>query len=136
MIVLRVRGRPPVRSRRRVRDAASVAALYEVAEETGHFAAETELRVASLGSLDLVGAESGGGALQDKLSASLGMSGDMFWMSGSLFFADLLQGHEPLMVPVDAPINFAMPKSVMIASPSCLSSKILAGLRSRCTMPC
>jgi hypothetical protein len=61
----------PVTSRRRVRDAASVAALYEVAEETGQFAAATELRVASLGSLDLVGAESGGGALAAAIEGAL-----------------------------------------------------------------
>jgi hypothetical protein len=63
----------PVTSRRRVRDAASVAALYEVAEETGHLPVEPEPRVASLSRLDLVGAESGAGdlaaAIQGALSA-------------------------------------------------------------------
>ena len=61
----------PVTSRRRVRDAASVAALYEVAEETGHLAAEPELRVASLGSLDLVGSESAGGELAAAIQGAL-----------------------------------------------------------------
>jgi hypothetical protein len=61
----------PVTSRRRVRDAASVAALYEVAEETGHLPAESEPRVASLGSLDLVGAESGAGELAAAIQGAL-----------------------------------------------------------------
>jgi hypothetical protein len=61
----------PVTSRRRVRDAASVAALYEVAEETGHLPAEPEARVASLRSLDLVGAESGGGELAAAIQGAL-----------------------------------------------------------------
>ena len=61
----------PVTSRRRVRDAASIAALYEVAEETGHLPAESESRVASLRSLDLVGAQSGGGELAAAIQGAL-----------------------------------------------------------------
>ena len=61
----------PVTSRRRVRDAASAAALYEVAEETGHLPAEPEPRVASLRQLDLVGAQSGAGELAAAIQGAL-----------------------------------------------------------------
>ena len=54
-----------------VSDAASIAALYEVAEETGHLPAESESRVPSLRSLDLVGAQSGGGELAAAIQGAL-----------------------------------------------------------------
>jgi len=50
-------------SRNHVRDAASIAALCEVAEESAQFSADTAPRVASLSYLDSLGADAGSGNL-------------------------------------------------------------------------
>jgi hypothetical protein len=67
-------GAAPVTSRKRVRDAASIAALVEVAEESaGEQPAEDEPRVASASYLDALGVTARGGdvviALQSALPA-------------------------------------------------------------------
>lgn len=51
----------PVASRNRVRDAASIAALVEVAEESASVSPADEPRLASLAYLDSLGAQSGNG---------------------------------------------------------------------------
>jgi hypothetical protein len=61
----------PVTSRNRVRDAASIAALCEVAEETADISPETEPRVASLSYLDSLGAEAGNGNLAAAVQSAL-----------------------------------------------------------------
>jgi hypothetical protein len=53
----------PVTDRKRVRDAASIAALVEVAEETADGTEPTEPRLASLAYLDSLGSRSGDGSL-------------------------------------------------------------------------
>lgn len=63
----------PVRSRQRVRDAASIAAICEVAEESAGLPVSEEPRVASLSYLDSVGAAAENGnfaaVLQDAVPA-------------------------------------------------------------------
>ncbi len=61
----------PVTSRKRVRDAASIAALCEVAEETADVATDGEPRVASLAYLDSLGAGTGNGDLAAAIQGAL-----------------------------------------------------------------
>jgi hypothetical protein len=61
----------PVTSRNRVRDAASIAALCEVAEETVDVAPGAEPRVASLSYLDSVGANVHNGDLAAAIQSAL-----------------------------------------------------------------
>jgi len=61
----------PVTSRNRIRDAASIAALCEVAEESADVAPEAEPRVASLAYLDSVGVQARNGDLAAALQGAL-----------------------------------------------------------------
>jgi hypothetical protein len=60
-----------VTSRTRVRDAASIAALCEVAEESAELPPAAEPRVASLAYLDSLGAESRNGGFAAALQGAL-----------------------------------------------------------------
>jgi hypothetical protein len=64
-------GGAAVTSRSRVRDAASIAALCEVAEETAEIISDTEPRVASLSYLDSFGAATGNGQLAAAVQGAL-----------------------------------------------------------------
>jgi hypothetical protein len=61
----------PVTDRRHVRDAASIAALAEVAEEAAGVAASEEPRLASLAYVDSLGGAGGGGDLAGAVQAAL-----------------------------------------------------------------
>lgn len=61
----------PVTSRKRVRDAASIAALVEVAEESADQPPSDELRVASASHLDALGATAQGGNVVGALQSAL-----------------------------------------------------------------
>ncbi|CAN5231690.1 hypothetical protein BH18ACT12_BH18ACT12_15630 [soil metagenome] len=61
----------PVTSRKRVRDAASIAALVEVAEESADEPPADELRVASASYLDALGATVQGGNVVGALQSAL-----------------------------------------------------------------
>jgi hypothetical protein len=67
----------PVKNRKRVRDAASIAALCEVAEETADVAADGEPRVASLAYLDSLGASTGNGDLAAAIQGALPAVGEL-----------------------------------------------------------
>ncbi len=69
-LVLDADGRP-ITNRKRVRDAASIAALCEVAEETVDDATDGEPRVASLAYLDSLGASTGNGDLAAAIQSAL-----------------------------------------------------------------
>jgi hypothetical protein len=61
----------PVTSRKRVRDAASIAALCEIAEEVAEVTVEAELRVASPSYLDSVGANARNGDFAAQVQGAL-----------------------------------------------------------------
>jgi hypothetical protein len=61
----------PITNRKRVRDAASIAALCEVAEETVDIATDGKPRVASLAYLDSLGASTGNGDLAAAIQSAL-----------------------------------------------------------------
>lgn len=61
----------PISSRARIRDAASIAALCEVAEESGEAAPSDEPRVASASYLDSLGATAQNGAVVAALQGAL-----------------------------------------------------------------